>query len=246
MSRSEAWTPTRAPTLPPTTTATTPASPASAAGSPAASIAVGRDADAELAIRLTGLGPQDHVVDVGCGPGVALEHAARVGATVTGIDPATVMLRMARRRTRRSRGVELREGRAEALPLPDGSATVVWSLATVHHWPDLDGGLDEVHRVLAARRPVPRRRAADHPGATGLASHGWTPDQAEAFADLTRAHGFTDVRVEQHPSARRRRAAAMPSPSSPSGRDGGHTPMNRRASRRQKGNTWGEPTVDAG
>ena len=37
------------------------------------SIAVGRDGDAELAIRLTGLGPQDHVVDVGCGPGVALE-----------------------------------------------------------------------------------------------------------------------------------------------------------------------------
>ncbi len=168
------------------------------------SIAVGRDGDAELAIRLTGLGPQDHVVDVGCGPGVHLEHAARVGAAATGIDPATVMLRLARKRTRRSRGVELREGRAEALPLPDASATVVWALATVHHWPDLDGGLDEVHRVL---RPGGRFLAGERQttaGATGLASHGWTPDQAEAFADLARAHGFTDVRVEQHPSARRR------------------------------------------
>ena len=53
-------------------------------------------------------------------------------------------------------------------------------------------------RFLAARAP-------DHAGATGLASHGWTPEQAEAFAELARAHGFTDVRVERHPSARRRR-----------------------------------------
>ena len=30
---------------------------------------VGRAADADLAIRLTGTGPGDHVVDVGCGPG---------------------------------------------------------------------------------------------------------------------------------------------------------------------------------
>ena len=58
---------------------------------------VGRAADADLAIRLTGTGPGDHVVDVGCGPGVAVRRAAASAASVVGIDPAPVMLRVARR-----------------------------------------------------------------------------------------------------------------------------------------------------
>ena len=49
---------------------------------------VGRAADADLAIRLTGTGPGDHVVDVGCGPGVAVRRAAASAASVVGIDPA--------------------------------------------------------------------------------------------------------------------------------------------------------------
>jgi hypothetical protein len=41
---------------------------------------VGRTADADLAIRLTGAGPGDDVVDVGCGPGVAVRRAAASAA----------------------------------------------------------------------------------------------------------------------------------------------------------------------
>jgi hypothetical protein len=50
-------------------------------------------------------------------------------------------------------------------------------------------------------RPGGRFLAAERhsePGAQGLHSHGWTPEQAEAFADACRAHGFVDVRVEEH------------------------------------------------
>ncbi|HEX6417129.1 MAG TPA: hypothetical protein VFZ77_01485 [Acidimicrobiales bacterium] len=44
--------------------------------------------DADLAISLTGTGPGDDVVDIGCGPGVAVRRAAaRGGASVTGVDP---------------------------------------------------------------------------------------------------------------------------------------------------------------
>jgi ubiquinone/menaquinone biosynthesis C-methylase UbiE len=48
----------------------------------------------------------------------------------------------------------------------------------VHHWHDLDAGLAEVRRVL---RPSGRFLAIERqvePGATGLASHGWTAEQA--------------------------------------------------------------------
>ncbi len=164
---------------------------------------VGRRGDAELAARTIGLGAGDHLVDVGCGPGVALDHAATVGSRATGVDPSAPMVRTARRRTRRRSNVEVLEGVAERLPLADASATAVWSLASVHHWPDLDGGIREVRRVLepGGRFLAVERRTI--PGATGLASHGWTDEQAERFADACRQAGFVDVEVARQPGSRR-------------------------------------------
>lgn len=163
----------------------------------------GRGADADLAVRLTAAGPGDDVVDVGCGPGVAVRTAAAAGAaSVVGIDPAGVMLRfgrvLSRVPPRRAAAVRYLDGAAESLPLPDGSASVVWSLATVHHWHDLDAGLAEVRRVL---RPSGRFLAVERhvdPGATGLASHGWTEDQAHRFAERCRAAGFARAEVAHH------------------------------------------------
>jgi hypothetical protein len=43
------------------------------------------------------------------------------------------------------------------------------------------------------------------PGATGLASHGWTVEQASAFADRCRAHGFTGPRRASTTMAARQR-----------------------------------------
>jgi ubiquinone/menaquinone biosynthesis C-methylase UbiE len=167
----------------------------------------GRAADADLAVRLTGVGNGDDVVDIGCGPGVAARRASTAGATsVVGVDPADVMLHVARLTPRppgRHRA-ELRylRGAAESLPLPDGVASVAWSLATVHHWRDLTVGLAEVRRVL---RPGGRFLALERhtvAGATGVASHGWTEDQANAFADYCRDAGFTAVNVQQHDTSR--------------------------------------------
>jgi len=160
-------------------------------------------ADARLAVRLAEVRATDHVLDIGCGPGNAVRAAARTGAQATGVDPAEVMRRTARRLGRSGR-VRFLDGTAEALPVPDDSMTVVLALATVHHWVDLDAALGEVRRVL---RPGGRLVAIERnstPGASGLASHGWTDDQAEAFAELCRSLGLTDVRVE-HPKPRRSR-----------------------------------------
>ena len=169
---------------------------------------IGRGADAELAIALTDVGPDDDVVDIGCGPGVAVRRAAAHGASsVTGVDPAAVMLRVGRALTRASRAhaaVHYLDGSAEALPLPDGSATVAWTLATVHHWHDLDAGLAEVRRVL---RPAGRFLAIERqvePGATGLASHGWTNEQAHLFGQRCRTAGFTSISIGHHRPGRRR------------------------------------------
>jgi ubiquinone/menaquinone biosynthesis C-methylase UbiE len=153
---------------------------------------------ARLAVDLASVSNADRVVDIGCGPGNAVRAAARRGATAVGVDPAPVMLRLARIVTRGHSGITWSLGGAEALPLADGWATVVWSLKTVHHWQDVAAGLAEMRRVLASggRLLVMERRV--QPGATGLASHGWTEQQAEAFAARCRATGFAGVRVDEH------------------------------------------------
>jgi ubiquinone/menaquinone biosynthesis C-methylase UbiE len=155
---------------------------------------VGRGPVARLAADRTEVGAGDHVVDVGSGPGTAVREARRRGATATAVDPAAVMLRVGRLLSPAA-GITWARGSAEALPVPDGGATVVWSLATVHHWRDLDRGLAEVHRVLrpGGRFLVTERRVP--PGARGHGSHGWIDDQAEAFAAACRTVGLADVTV---------------------------------------------------
>ena len=170
-------------------------------------LAIGRT-NARLAVDIASVSAADHVVDIGCGPGVAVRAAARSGARATGIDPASVMLRVARVVTRRSDRIDWFEGTAESLPVPTGEATVVWSLATVHHWKDVTKGLAEAHRVLVPGGRVLAIERQVAPDATGIASHGWTEQQAESFAAQCRTAGFGDVRVEGR-SAGRRKAWAV-------------------------------------
>ncbi len=173
-------------------------------------MAVGRQGDAELACRLAGVGPGDRVVDVGCGPGAAVRLAARRGASVTGVDPAAVMRRLAGVLTpsRARARISYVDGAAEQLPLPDDSATVLWSIAAVHHWPDLGAGLAEARRVLEPGSRFVAIERHTRPGATGLASHGWTDEQVAAFADACRTAGFQALQVE-HGGTRRRRVVAV-------------------------------------
>ncbi|WP_137147901.1 class I SAM-dependent methyltransferase [Mycolicibacterium sp. CR10] len=162
----------------------------------------GRDSG-KLAGDLTRVGPADRVVDIGCGAGNAVREAARRGARATGVDPSSSMLRVARAVTRRRTAVTWSQGTAEALPAPDGTATVVWALATVHHWRDVDAALVEIHRVLAPGGRLLAVEKQSEPGATGFASHGWTGEQAETFAALCRSTGLIDVHVRGDRAGRR-------------------------------------------
>src|SRR5215471_6258919 len=169
----------------------------------AASMVLGGAGNARLAESLSELAAGDAVADIGCGPGTAARRAARLGASVVAVDPAPMMLRLARLLTGRSaHAVRYAQGSAEALPLPDASVSVAWSIACVHHWADLDAGLREARRILQPGGRLVAIERLSPPGATALASHGWTAGQASAFADRLRAHGFTDPATSQHPSGR--------------------------------------------
>ena len=160
----------------------------------------GRDRSAQLAIELSELREGQRLVDIGCGPGIAVEHARARGAEVIGVDPASVMLRIARLRWRARPAVRWQIGTAESLPVDTGWAQVVWSLSTVHHWSDVDAGLIEARRVLQpAGRLLALERLIHDTSAAGAASHGWTHEQAESFAEHCSRHGFVDVAVATHP-----------------------------------------------
>ena len=166
----------------------------------------GRGRDARLVAELAEVGPDDVVVDLGCGPGTAARVAAGHGSRVTGVDPAEPMLRLARLLTRFNRPegeLEWLCAGAEDLPVPDDSVTVCWSLASVHHWPDLDGGLSEVKRVLGDGATFIAIEKRAEPGATGTASHGWTSDQAHTCAAMLSDLGFVSAGVSNHDLGRR-------------------------------------------
>ncbi len=90
------------------------------------------------------------VLDVGCGSGFHLPRFAQSAASVIGVEPHPALVSLARRRTRGLAGVDVREGVAQDLPLPDGSVDVVHARWAYFFGPGCEPGLAELDRV--ARR----------------------------------------------------------------------------------------------
>jgi SAM-dependent methyltransferase len=93
------------------------------------------------------LKPGDKILDVGCGKGYLLYDFTKVvpGIEVTGLDISSYAIANAKEEIRD----RIKLGNATALPFPDKSFDLVFSLTTLHnlHNYDLDKALREVERV---------------------------------------------------------------------------------------------------
>ncbi|MBU2662715.1 methyltransferase domain-containing protein [Actinoplanes bogorensis] len=145
--------------------------------------------------------PGDLAVDVGCGTGRALPAlSAAVGPTgrVIGLDCTPAMLAEARSKGR-DHAAALVQADARRLPLPDGTAAVVFAAGLVHHLPDPAAGLAELARIT---RPGGRLVLFHPTGRAALAArHGreLTPADPLNEDNLTRAWaatGWTPTRYE--------------------------------------------------
>lgn len=88
------------------------------------------------------------IVDVGCGTGRFSEPLAnRFNARVIGVDPSRTMLEIARRNLRTEQ-VEFRQAPADALPLADAAADIVFMSMVFHHLDDPSAAARECRRVL--------------------------------------------------------------------------------------------------
>ena len=100
-------------------------------------------------IRL--LGDYRLVVDMGCGSGRAIHALAAAAPPHTqfvGIDPAENMCRIAAQKTALQKGVQIRQGSFENIPLETASVDYLYSILAFHWVTDLAASVAELARVL--------------------------------------------------------------------------------------------------
>lgn len=99
-----------------------------------------------IALAKVRLGPNDRVVDLGCGTGDMCDLAAATGASVIGVDFAAGMLRQAKRRCIRADFVR---ADGAAMPLPTASATIVTCTFVLRNLVSIPAVLAEFARLLS-------------------------------------------------------------------------------------------------
>ena len=149
------------------------------------------------AVGLLDVQPDDRVLELGFGPGIAIGELARraTRGLVVGVDHSEVMVRQASRRNAAavSNGrVELRLGSAETLPGFDAPFDKILAVNSLMFWEHPVAQLKELRGLL---RPGGRIAIAFQPRAPGSTDE--TAARAgEEIAGHFAAAGFTDVRVE--------------------------------------------------
>lgn len=95
----------------------------------------------------------EHVLEVGFGPGVAIESIIRryPGTHISGIDHAEAMLKAASTRNRHaiaSGQLELQMGSVTSLPFAEAIFDSAFSINCIYFWEPLEAGLNELFRVI--------------------------------------------------------------------------------------------------
>src|SRR5215831_19130451 len=143
---------------------------------------------ASRVVELLDVQPGDRVLEVGFGPGMAIQLiAAKLSSgKVTGIDRSEEMVKQAMARNAagvESGRVELRLGSVEAMPFNNDTFDKALAVNSMQVWPDAVAGLREIWRVLKPRGTV----------ALGFTPYSGQPKEGLTIA-LTTA-GFASVRM---------------------------------------------------
>ena len=89
------------------------------------------------------------LLEVGCGIGVDSVQLAKCGFDVTAVDLTENALEVARENAKRAGvNIDFRLGNAEGLDFPADTFDAVYSFGVLHHTPDIEKAVSEVHRVL--------------------------------------------------------------------------------------------------
>jgi ubiquinone/menaquinone biosynthesis C-methylase UbiE len=132
--------------------------------------------------ELLNVAPNESVLEVGFGPGMAIRRLSALAAHVAGVDPSGEMVALARARNAialENGRVELRLGLVEDLPFAGDTFDKAMAINSMQIWPDAVAGLREMRRVLKSG---------------GTIALGFTPYSGQRNEGLTEklgAAGFT-------------------------------------------------------
>jgi SAM-dependent methyltransferase len=170
---------------------------------------------AEPLLAAARVGARMSMLDVACGSGVLAKHAAKRGASVTGVDLAPRMVELA---ARLNPGCTFREASADSMPFADGEFDAVVCAFGIGHFPDPPAAVAECARVaragsrcafawwdlpvknrmhgvlIAALEEVKPKPPADLPAGPPLFRY----SEDAAFGDLLESAGLRDVSVVPH------------------------------------------------
>jgi ubiquinone/menaquinone biosynthesis C-methylase UbiE len=145
------------------------------------------------AVSLLDIRPTDRVLEVGFGPGIAIEELARHASQgrVFGVDHSDVMVRQARRRNP-DRHVELVHTSVDRLPDFGAPLDAMLAVNTIKFWGEPVERLRDLRRLL---RPGGRIALVTQPRSPG-ATRETTMRSATELHELLSQAGFTQIRVE--------------------------------------------------
>ena len=94
----------------------------------------------ELIKKYLKLGPEDRLLDVGCGTGLTTEPWSCIRY---GVDPAKKLIARARQKD----AIKYKVAPAEDIPYPDNYFDIVISVTAIQNFADIKKGLEEIKRV---------------------------------------------------------------------------------------------------
>lgn len=149
---------------------------------------------ARLTLERLGVGRESSVLEVGCGPGVAVAMASEIASAgfVLGVDHSEVMVRQARRRNERAIGegrVDIRLASVSTLPRAEKPFDRIVSINSVGFWTDPVARLRELRARLApggrlALTVQPRGAGADEAAVGRVEARLRSQLEAAGFASI--------------------------------------------------------------
>ena len=139
-----------------------------------------------LLLNASGVGPEDTVLDVACGPGLMACAFAKVARHVTGIDLTPAMIEQAKvlQQSHGLTNLTWQVGDVQPLPFAAASFSLVFTRYSFHHFLDPEAVLAEMVRVCA-------------PGGRVVVVDVFTsnPEQADAYNRIEKLRDPSHVRA---------------------------------------------------